>query len=190
MVIERDSRASMVEGTYMLKKPECKVDFFDMVKDEFLERFGLEKETMKVVNLEGRGRILWAMNGCNYKVVVGGSLSNSLMTLARLSDISIGGHALNVAMAGSVGSDSLNGFYRVVLYQRNVNFHSEFIKDGTNKTKRVLTTLDARRTMLVYQGTSASNYDSGLVGTASKINIIVDEDPKNVLREEEGSVLR
>ncbi|KAK8675537.1 hypothetical protein V6N13_033603 [Hibiscus sabdariffa] len=36
MVIERDSSASMVEGTYMLKKPECKVDFFDMVKDEFL----------------------------------------------------------------------------------------------------------------------------------------------------------
>ncbi|KAK8575166.1 hypothetical protein V6N12_062842 [Hibiscus sabdariffa] len=130
---------------------------------------------MKVVNHEGKGRILWAMNGCNYKVAIGGSLSNSLMTLARLSDISIGGHALSVAMAGSVGSDSLTGFYRAELHQKNVNFHSQFFKDGTTETKRVLTTLDARCTMLIYQGTSASNCDSSLVGMVSKINIIVVE---------------
>ncbi|KAK8494671.1 hypothetical protein V6N13_053307 [Hibiscus sabdariffa] len=106
MAIERDSRASMVEGTHMLKKPECKVDFF-------------------------RGRVLRVMNGCNYTAAVGGSLSNSLVTLTRLNYISIGGHALIVAMAGNVSSDPLVGFYMAELHRENVNFHYEFIKDGT-----------------------------------------------------------
>lgn len=79
-----------------------------MVDDEFLNRLGLEKGTRKVVNHEERGRVLRAMDGCSYKAAAGGSLSNTLVALARL-----GGHSsLNVAMAGSVGSDPLGGFYR------------------------------------------------------------------------------
>ncbi|KAE8719517.1 Detected protein of confused Function [Hibiscus syriacus] len=92
---------------------QAMVDFSGMVDDEFLERLGLEKGTRKVINHEERGRVLRAMDGCSYKAAAGGSLSNSLVALARLGYKPIGGSALNVAMAGSVGSDPLGGFYRV-----------------------------------------------------------------------------
>lgn len=83
-----------------------------MVDDEFLEKLGLEKGTRKLVNHEERGRVLRAMDGCSYKAAAGGSLSNSLVALARLGSTSIGGSPLSVAMTGSVGSDPLGGFYR------------------------------------------------------------------------------
>lgn len=83
-----------------------------MVDVDFLERVGIEKGTRKIVNHEERGRVLRAMDGCSYKAAAGGSLSNTLVALARLGSQSIGGPSLNVAMAGSVGSDPLGGFYR------------------------------------------------------------------------------
>lgn len=83
-----------------------------MVDDQFLERLGIEKGTRKLVNHEERGRVLRAMDGCSYKAAAGGSLSNTLVALARLGSRPIGGPVLNVALAGSVGSDPLGGFYR------------------------------------------------------------------------------
>ncbi|XWS58712.1 hypothetical protein CRYUN_Cryun08bG0058100 [Craigia yunnanensis] len=147
-----------------------------MVDDELLERLGLEKGTRKVINHEERGRVLRAMDGCSYKAAAGGSLSNSLVALARLGNKPIGGPMLNVAMTGSVGSDPLGGFYRAKLRRANVNFLSTPIKDGTTGTVIVLTTPDAQRTMLSYQGTSSTiNYDLCLAGVVSKTNIFVVE---------------
>ncbi|GMI78936.1 GENES NECESSARY FOR THE ACHIEVEMENT OF RUBISCO ACCUMULATION 5 [Hibiscus trionum] len=155
---------------------QAMVDFSGMVDDEFLERLGLEKGTRKVINHEERGRVLRAMDGCSYKAAAGGSLSNSLVALSRLGYKPIGGPVLNVAMAGSVGSDPLGSFYRTKLHRANVNFLSESIKDGTTGTVIVLTTPDAQRTMLAYQGTSSTiNYDSCLSGIVSKTNIFVVE---------------
>ncbi|KAJ9185627.1 hypothetical protein P3X46_005235 [Hevea brasiliensis] len=134
------------------------------------------KGTRKVVNHEERGRVLRAMDGCSYKAAAGGSLSNSLVALARLGCKPISGPALNVAMAGSVGSDPLGGFYRAKLRRANVNFLSAPVKDGTTGTVIVLTTPDAQRTMLSYQGTSSSvNYDPCLATIVSKTNILVVE---------------
>jgi len=90
------------------------VDFSGMVDDNFLENLGLEKGTRKVVNHEERGRVLQAMDGCSYKAAAGGSLSNTLVALARLGSRSAKAPAINVAMTGSVGSDLLGGFYRFV----------------------------------------------------------------------------
>lgn len=83
-----------------------------MVDEGFLDKLGVDKGVRKVVNHEERGRVLRAMDGCSYKAAAGGSLSNSLVALARLGGQSIGGPPLNVAMAGSVGSDPLGEFYR------------------------------------------------------------------------------
>lgn len=155
---------------------QAMVDFSGMVDDDFLERLGLEKGTRKLVNHEERGRVLRAMDGCSYKAAAGGSLSNSLVALARLGGKPIGGPALNVAMAGSVGSDPLGGFYRAKLCRANVNFCSAPIKDGTTGTVIVLTTPDAQRTMLAYQGTSSTvNYDPCLANLISKTNIFIVE---------------
>ncbi|XP_058084430.1 uncharacterized protein LOC131232241 [Magnolia sinica] len=155
---------------------QAMVDFSGVVDDAFLERLGLEKGTRKVVNHEERGRVLQAMDGCSYKAAAGGSLSNTLVGLARLGSQSIGGPGLHVAMAGSVGSDPLGGFYRAKLRRANVDFLSTPVKDGTTGTVIVLTTPDAQRTMLAYQGTSSTvNYDSCLAGLIAKTNILVIE---------------
>lgn len=155
---------------------QAMVDFSGMVDDEFLERLGIEKGTRKLVNHEERGRVLRAMDGCSYKAAAGGSLSNSLVALARLGGQPIGGPVLNVAMAGSVGSDPLGGFYRTKLRRANVNFLSAAVRDGTTGTVIVLTTPDAQRTMLAYQGTSSRiDYDPCLASVISKTNILVVE---------------
>ncbi|XP_065853381.1 uncharacterized protein [Euphorbia lathyris] len=174
---EIDSLTSSVPERWdVLGLGQAMVDFSGMVDDEFLERLGLEKGTRKLVNHEERGRVLQAMDGCSYKAAAGGSLSNSLVALARLGYKSDGGPAINVAMAGSVGSDPLGGFYRSKLRRANVNFLSAPVKDGTTGTVIVLTTPDAQRTMLAYQGTSSTvNYDPCLASLVSKTNILVVE---------------
>ncbi|XP_030532849.1 uncharacterized sugar kinase slr0537 [Rhodamnia argentea] len=155
---------------------QAMVDFSGMVDDDFLERLGLVKGTRKLVNHEERGGVLRAMDGCTYKAAAGGSLSNSLVALSRLGTRPIGGPPLSIAMAGSVGGDPLGGFYRAKLRRANVNFLSAPVNDGTTGTVIVLTTPDAQRTMLAYQGMSSSvNYDSSLAGMVSKTNVLIVE---------------
>lgn len=175
-VEEDDEGVGDVERWDVLGLGQAMVDFSGVVDDEFLESLGLDKGTRKLVNHEERGKVLRAMDGCSYKAAAGGSLSNSLVALARLGSQPAGGPVLNVAMAGSVGSDPLGEFYRAKLRRASVNFLSAPVKDGTTGTVIVLTTPDAQRTMLAYQGTSSTvNYDSGLSSLISKTNILVVE---------------
>jgi hypothetical protein len=91
------------------------VDFSGTVGDDFLEQLGLVKGIRKVVNHEERGKVLRALDGRSYKLSAGGSLSNTLVALARLGTASTQSRTLNVAMTGSVGSDALGDFYRCAL---------------------------------------------------------------------------
>uniref|UniRef100_A0ACD5TI06 Uncharacterized protein n=1 Tax=Avena sativa TaxID=4498 RepID=A0ACD5TI06_AVESA len=171
------SSSSGPERWDVLGLGQAMVDFSGMVDDEFLERLGIEKGTRKVVNHEERGRVLRAMDGCTYKAAAGGSLSNSLVALARLGSSRTTSYPeLRIAMAGSVGSDPLGSFYRQKLRRANVQFLSKPVKDGTTGTVIVLTTPDAQRTMLAYQGTSSTlAYDSDLAELVSKSNLLVVE---------------
>ncbi|KAK6155281.1 hypothetical protein DH2020_009529 [Rehmannia glutinosa] len=173
---DMEPSASVPERWHVLGLGQAMVDFSGVVDVEFLDRLWLKKGTRKLVNHEERGRVLRAMDGCSYKAAAGGSLSNTLVALARLGGQSIGGPALNIAMAGSVGSDPLGGFYRSKLRRANVKFLSEPVRDGTTGTVIVLTTPDAQRTMLAYQGTSARvNYDPCLATLISKTSILIVE---------------
>ncbi|XP_022158905.1 uncharacterized protein LOC111025364 [Momordica charantia] len=155
---------------------QAMVDFSGIVDDEFLKKLGLEKGTRKVVNHEERGRVLQAMDGRSYKAAAGGSLSNSLVALARLGIRPMKDPTFNVAMTGSVGSDPLGSFYRTKLRRANVHFLCPPVKDGTTGTVIVLTTPDAQRTMLAYQGTSSTlNYSPALASVISKTNVLVVE---------------
>eukprot|EP00271_Cylindrocystis_brebissonii_P008481 TRINITY_DN22831_c0_g1_i1.p1 TRINITY_DN22831_c0_g1~~TRINITY_DN22831_c0_g1_i1.p1 ORF type:complete len:650 (-),score=88.88 TRINITY_DN22831_c0_g1_i1:497-2446(-) len=129
---------------------QAMIDFAGWVSDGFLVELGLEKGVRTVVDHEARGRVLRALDGNSYKVSAGGSLSNTLVALARL-----GMGDFDVAMTGSVGSDHLGAFYRNKLLRANVHFLSRPIPEGTTGTVVVLTTPDAQRTMLSYQGMSS-----------------------------------
>eukprot|EP00897_Mesotaenium_endlicherianum_P010966 jgi/Mesen1/9899/ME000070S09183 len=143
---------------------QAMVDFSGVVDDALIASLALEKGSRKVVDHEERGRVLQALDGCSYKVSAGGSLSNTLVALARLGAVP-GAHLprLHVAMTGSVGSDPLGHFYRTKLARANVHFLSEPIPEGTTGTVVVLTTPDAQRTMLAYQGMSSMvSFDEAL----------------------------
>eukprot|EP00850_Spirogloea_muscicola_P001737 SM000006S19502 [mRNA] locus=s6:1135001:1136387:- [translate_table: standard] len=148
------------------------VDFSGMVSDGFLEALGLEKGVRRLVDHEERGAVLRALDGCSYKVSAGGSLSNTLVALARLGSaaaLDASGSeqpAINVAMTGSVGSDALGDFYRAKLQRANVHFLSRPVAGGTTGTVVVLTTPDAQRTMLSYQGMSSSVECDAALGAA------------------------
>ncbi|KAG8084307.1 hypothetical protein GUJ93_ZPchr0010g7926 [Zizania palustris] len=175
--LELHAPSSGPERWDVLGLGQAMVDFSGMVDDEFLERLGIEKGTRKVINHEERGQVLRAMDGCSYKAAAGGSLSNSLVALSRLgSSWSTKYPEIRIAMAGSVGSDPLGSFYRAKLHRANVHFLSKPIKDGTTGTVIVLTTPDAQRTMLAYQGTSSTlSYDSDLASLVSKSNVLIVE---------------
>ncbi|XP_077236880.1 pfkB-like carbohydrate kinase family protein [Tasmannia lanceolata] len=174
---EASNSASVVSERWdVLGLGQAMVDFSGMVDDDFLQRLGIEKGRRKIINHEERGRLLRAMDGCSYKAAAGGSLSNTMVALARLGSGSVGCPHLNVAMAGSVGNDPLGEFYRAKLRRANVHFLSEPVKDGTTGTVIVLTTPDAQRAMLSYQGTSSTiNHDPCLTDIISKTSILVIE---------------
>uniref|UniRef100_A0A7I4AR62 Carbohydrate kinase PfkB domain-containing protein n=2 Tax=Physcomitrium patens TaxID=3218 RepID=A0A7I4AR62_PHYPA len=155
---------------------QAMVDFSGIIGDDFLKELGLVKGTRKVVNHEERGKVLRALDGRNYKLSAGGSLSNTLVALARLGVASSHNSAQNVAMTGSVGSDALGDFYRTKLLRANVHFLSQPVVGGTTGTVIVLTTPDAQRTMLSYQGMSSIvNFDSVLADAIAKSRVLVVE---------------
>ncbi|CAI5975133.1 unnamed protein product [Closterium sp. NIES-64] len=175
---------------------QAMVDFAAMVDDDFLRALSLAKGARTLVDHEERGRALRALDGCSYKLSAGGSLSNTLVALARLGAVpaslasnSRGGTSgtatgaaagdgltLRVAMTGSVGSDPLGEFYRTKLRRANVHFLSKPVADGTTGTVVVLTTPDAQRTMLAYQGmSSVVRLDAALQAAVSSARVVVVE---------------
>jgi hypothetical protein len=91
---------------------QAMVDFSAMVGDDFLDKLGLVKGSRKVVDQEERGHVLGAVDGHSYKLAAGGSLSNTLVALARLGIATSHNPTINVAMTGSIGGDTLGDFYR------------------------------------------------------------------------------
>ncbi|KAG1354282.1 putative sugar kinase slr0537 [Cocos nucifera] len=142
---------------------QAMVDFSGMVDDELLKRLGIEKGTRKVVNHEERGRVLRAMDGCCYKAAAGGSLSNTLVALARLGRWSVSGPVLNVAMAGSVGGDPLGGFYS------NANTLLSFYKESPPPFPKYPSDIEEKGT------SSTVDYDPYLASIISKTNALVIE---------------
>ena len=138
---------------------QAMVDYAGWVGDEFLREFSLEKGQRHCIGQEDRGRILEGLDAGDFKVSAGGSLSNTLVALARLGS---GADArarpddpLLVAMAGPVGDDPVGAFYRAELQRAGVSFLSP-PGEGTTGTVVVLTSPDAQRTMLSHQGSAGS----------------------------------
>ena len=129
------------------------VDYAGWVGDEFLREFALDKGQRHCIGHEERGRILESLDAGDFKVSAGGSLSNTLVALARLGGGGRAATGLQVAMAGPVGDDPVGAFYRAELQRAGVDFLSP-PGEGTTGTVVVLTSPDAQRTMLSHQGSA------------------------------------
>ena len=129
--------------------------------------------------MEERGAILASLDGASYQISAGGSLSNTLMALARLSTTGVqrsGARELRVAMAGLVGSDPLGAFYTSQMREAGVEVLSAPVAGTHTGTVCVLTTPDAQRTMLSYLGTPAEvEVDAALEAAISRSRMLVVE---------------
>lgn len=133
------------------------VDFSASVNDDFLNAVDVPKGGRRVISVSERGEILSNLDGDAYRVNAGGSLSNTLVALARLgrADAQLRGvPPLRVALGGHIGRDALGEFYRAKVEKAGVEFTSEPESNSTTGTVVVLTTPDAQRSFLSYPGSA------------------------------------
>ncbi len=148
------------QKTDVLGLGQAMVDFGAAVSSDLLSSEGgwdVQKGSRKLISVHERTDVLNSI-GDECHIAAGGSLSNTLIDLARLVEVNhqrAQGEPHRVAMSGLIGNDALGSFYRsqmdsagVSVYKNDPN--SESIHTGT---VIVLTTEDAQRTMLSYLGT-------------------------------------
>lgn len=138
---------------------QAMVDFSACVDDVFLEQLQVEKGSRRIITVEERAEILQQLDGSSYQVSAGGSLSNTLLALARLGRAEDGLYCrgpLRVAFDGILGSDvALSAFYSAQMANAGVSVLAQPSPNSCTGTVMVLTTPDANRTMLSYLGTPA-----------------------------------
>lgn len=156
---------------------QAMIDFSVTLGDDAaLKVMGVEKGARKLINVEERARILQRLDAGSYKVSAGGSLSNTLVALARLGTTRGGGGGLKIAMAGLVGSDPLGSFYMAQMESAGVQIVSAPCESANTGTVVVLTSPDAQRTMLSYLGTAAPvPVDTVLEAAIARTSILVIE---------------
>lgn len=128
-----------------------------------LKDLGVKKGSRTVIGVDERAELLERLEGRPYHLAAGGSLSNTLMALARLGAADARraqkggecGSALSIGMAGLVGSDPLGEFYAAQMRGAGVKMVSGPTPKASTGTVVVFTSPDAQRTMLSYLGTAA-----------------------------------
>lgn len=131
-------------------------DVSSTIEDEMLIELGVTKGSRKVIGVEERAELLERLEGKPYQLSAGGSLSNTLVALARLGNqVNSGDDMLSIGMAGLVGSDPLGSFYSAQMESAGVKMVSNPTPNASTGTVVVFTSPDAQRTMLSYLGTAA-----------------------------------
>ncbi|KAI3435849.1 hypothetical protein D9Q98_001907 [Chlorella vulgaris] len=147
--------------------------------DELLEQLAVEKGSRRLVSLEERAAVLERLSGREYAIAAAGSLSNTLLGLARLSQANSaawGDAPLRVGMAGLVGSDPLGEYYTAQMRQAGVQVTATPLEGAATGTVTVLTSPDAQRTMLSYLGTAAEvAVDAALEAAIARSRLLVVE---------------
>lgn len=158
---------------------QAMVDFSAAVEDGLLDELQLEKGSRSLIGVEERGAVLSLLEGREYAISAGGSLSNTLMALARLGEAGhrLAGEApLRVGMAGLVGADPLGGYYTAQMRQAGVAMCASPTEGANTGTVCVLTSKDAQRTMLSSLGTAAEvAVDAALEAAIARSRLLVVE---------------
>jgi sugar/nucleoside kinase (ribokinase family) len=137
------------------------VDLIAHADDEFLDRHGMRKGAMTLID-EARAESLYAAMGPAVQLS-GGSAGNTIAGLA-----SFGGRA---GYIGKVKDDALGRVFRHDIASAGVEFPTEAARDGPATARcLIFVTPDAQRTMNTYLGACASlspaDVDRELIGAA------------------------
>ena len=123
------------------------VDVISQSDDSFLDRMGIQKGIMQLVEQE-RGELLYdAMQ--NRRQAPGGSVANTLAGLGNLG--------LNTAFIGRVHDDALGRFYADEMARGGTDFVNDPVAGGELPTSRsmIFVSPDGERSMNTYLGISA-----------------------------------
>jgi sugar/nucleoside kinase (ribokinase family) len=130
----------------------------------------------RLISVEERTKILELLADHQYQISAGGSLSNTLIDLARLGNANGGEGSIKVSMAGLVGGDAFGAFYKSQMSAAGVSVLASGDEHVHTGTVIVLTTEDAQRTMLSYLGTQNEvDIDAALEGAIQQTSILVIE---------------
>ena len=123
------------------------VDVISILKDDsVLEKFGLPRGSMTLVNTEQSKQIYDATRNENSELATGGSVANTMRTLAAL-----GG---NSGYMGKIGHDDLGELFKNDFEKRGVKTHLFFSQSDTGRVMG-LVSQDSERTMATYLGAAA-----------------------------------
>src|SRR5210317_19069 len=129
------------------------VDVLCKVTDEFLQKNGLTKSTMKLIDEQEFKKLLSSLK--IEKTISGGSVANSIVGLSQLEN--------NVAFIGKVNDDELGHKYELGLKEEKVKYlykkKQEPIPTGSCL---ILITPDSERTMCTFLGTAGKINDNDL----------------------------
>ena len=122
------------------------VDVICKVEDDFIQKNGLTKSTMKLIFEEKEFKLLLS-NLKIEKTVSGGSVANSIVGISQLKN--------KVGFIGKVSDDELGAKYEERLKQENVQyFYSKKKETLPTGTCLILVTPDSERTMCTFLGTA------------------------------------
>ena len=129
------------------------VDVICKVEEDFIERNSLTKSTMKLVNENELKKLLE-----NLKIeetVAGGSVANSIVSLAQLGN--------KVGFIGKISDDEFGSKYEEGLNLEKVKyFYSKKKEKIPTGTCLILITPDSERTMVTFLGTAGKINDSDI----------------------------
>ena len=129
------------------------VDVICKVDEDYIERNSLTKSTMKLVNENELKKLLE-----NLKIeetVAGGSVANSIVSLAQLGN--------KVGFIGKISDDELGSKYEEGLNLEKVKyFYSKKKEEVPTGTCLILITPDSERTMVTFLGTAGKINDSDI----------------------------
>ncbi len=114
------------------------VDILVYVEDEFIEKHGLNKGVMHLIDDDQRKRLLGLVQDKNPEYQAGGSCPNTMAALSLLG--------AKTALAGAIGSDELGVLYEKKITDRGVRSFLTHTESPTG-TSIILITPDKERTM-------------------------------------------
>ena len=141
------------------------VDVICKVEDDFIQKNGLTKSTMKLIFDETEFKKL-LKNLKIEKTVSGGSVANSIVGISQLGD--------KVGFIGKVSDDEFGSKYEEGLKKENVEyFYSKKKEELPTGTCLILVTPDSERTMCTFLGTAGKINENDVSSNAIKKSEII-----------------
>lgn len=119
------------------------IDYLCNVDEQDLEKLGLNKGIMLLIDEKKQAEIIEHTKGRNIQYSCGGSCPNTMVTLCSLG--------IDTTLAGGVGNDELGRMYRTKLKESGVKDECVY-KNAVTGTSIILLTEDKERTMNTYLG--------------------------------------